>query len=190
MGTSKCGWKRKIGWSFFLQQVTYDPENQILKIEKNTWIYYHFTHLDHKWQSYDVYFLRYRVGQTEFFVILHHFWHFHPPNNLKNQNFEKMKYPPGDIIILHMCTINDNHDVWFLRSKFWKIEKKTPWGIIVLHKCTINDDHIMYRSWVMEWNGHNFLSFWTVFCHFTPQQPKKSKLKKNEKTPGDIIILE
>ena len=21
----------------------------------------------------------------------------------------------GNIIILHMCTINDNHDVWFLR---------------------------------------------------------------------------
>ena len=32
-----------------------------------------------------------------------------PPNNLKNQNFEKMKRMPGDIIILHMCTINDNH---------------------------------------------------------------------------------
>ena len=34
---------------------------------------------------------------------------FYPPNNPKNQNFEKMKKIPGDIIILHMCTINDNH---------------------------------------------------------------------------------
>ena len=32
-----------------------------------------------------------------------------PPNNPKNQNFEKMKKIPRDIIILHMCTINDNH---------------------------------------------------------------------------------
>ena len=32
-----------------------------------------------------------------------------PPNNPKNQNFEKMKKTPGDIIILHMCTVNDNH---------------------------------------------------------------------------------
>ena len=32
-----------------------------------------------------------------------------PPKNPKNQNFEKMKKMPGDIIILHMCTINDNH---------------------------------------------------------------------------------
>ena len=37
------------------------------------------------------------------------FLHFYPPNNPKNQNFEKMKKPPGDIITLHMCTINDNH---------------------------------------------------------------------------------
>ena len=37
-----------------------------------------------------------------FFVLL-------PPNNPKNQNFEKMKKLPGDITILHICTINDNH---------------------------------------------------------------------------------
>ena len=37
-----------------------------------------------------------------FFALSH-------PNNLKNQNFEKMKKNPGDIIILHMFTINDNH---------------------------------------------------------------------------------
>ena len=34
-----------------------------------------------------------------------------PPlsNNPENQNFEKMKRSPGDIVILHMCTINENH---------------------------------------------------------------------------------
>ena len=44
-----------------------------------------------------------------FFVILDHFLLFYPPNNPKNQNFEKMKKPPGDIIILHRRNINDNH---------------------------------------------------------------------------------
>ena len=34
------------------------------------------------------------------------FLHFYPHNNLKNQNFEKMKKPAGDIIILHMHTKN------------------------------------------------------------------------------------
>ena len=82
---------------------------KILKKWKNTWTYYHFTNVYHKWQSYDVWFLRYGVQQTEFFVILDHFLPFYPPNNPKNQNFEKMKKTPGDIIILHMCIINENH---------------------------------------------------------------------------------
>ena len=43
------------------------------------------------------------------------FCHFGPffslftPNNPENQSFEKMNKTPGDITILHMCTINDNH---------------------------------------------------------------------------------
>ena len=49
------------------------------------------------------------------FVILGHFLPFHPPNNLENQNFDKMKKVPEDVIILHMCTRNLNHDVSFLR---------------------------------------------------------------------------
>ena len=32
-----------------------------------------------------------------------------PPNNPQNQNFDKMKKPPGDIIILQIHTINYNH---------------------------------------------------------------------------------
>ena len=46
---------------------------------------------------------------TKFFVILDQFLPFYPSNNPKNQNFEKMKKQPGDIITLHMCTINNNH---------------------------------------------------------------------------------
>ena len=33
---------------------------------------------------------------------------FIPPRNPKNENFEKIKTRPGDIITLHMCTINKN----------------------------------------------------------------------------------
>ena len=46
---------------------------------------------------------------TEFFVILGHFLLFKPPNNLKNQKFEKMKKTPEDIITLHLHTTNDYH---------------------------------------------------------------------------------
>ena len=38
------------------------------------------------------------------------FWAFTPlATNVENQNFEKMKKTPGDIIILHMYTLNNNH---------------------------------------------------------------------------------
>ena len=46
-------------------------------------------------------------GQN-FFVLLDCFLLL-PTNNLKNQNFDKMKNGSGDIIILHMCIINDDH---------------------------------------------------------------------------------
>ena len=44
-----------------------------------------------------------------FFVTLDYFLPFYPPNNPENHNFEKLKKMPGDIIILHIYTINENH---------------------------------------------------------------------------------
>ena len=37
-------------------------------LEKKAWRYHQLTLVSHKWQSYDVWFLRYKVQQTEFFV--------------------------------------------------------------------------------------------------------------------------
>ena len=51
-----------------------------------------------------------------FFFILDHVLHFYTPNNPNNQNFGKIRKTFSIIIILHKCTINDNHrHVWFLR---------------------------------------------------------------------------
>ena len=132
-------------WHFYNPN---NPKSQHWKNQKTTWRYYHFTHEQHKWQSYHVWSLRYGVWQTEFFVILDRFLPFYPTNNAKNQNFEKMKKPPGDIIILHICTINDNY--------------------------------MMYGSWHMKHHREN-LSFWTVFCRFTPLITQKIKILKNWK---------
>ena len=64
----------------------------------------------------------------------------------------------------------------------WKIKiltlKKTPGDIIILHICTTNDNHMMYGSWDMECDRHNFLSFWTVFC---PMDPENENFLKNGK---------
>ena len=70
--------------------------------------YYHFTHVYHKWWSYDVWLLRNWAQQIELFAILDHFLLFYTLKNPKNQNFQNLKKSPGDTIILHKCT--KNHD--------------------------------------------------------------------------------
>ena len=116
---------------------------------------------------------------TEFFAILGHFLPFDPPNNPKNHNFEKMKNKPGDFIILHLRTTNDNHmingswdighdwlnflsfwAIFFLmpheqpeKPQFWKNEKKptttTTGDPIILHLCTTND--VSYDVWLLRY---------------------------------------
>ena len=90
---------------FLFNPLTTNPKNQNFEKMKKKLGVIIFLHMC---TIYDVWFLRYRAQQTEFFVILDHFLHLHPPNNPKSQNFEKMKKTPGDIIILHKCTINYN----------------------------------------------------------------------------------
>ena len=70
-----------------------------------------------------------------FFFNLDCFLPFYPLNEPENQDFEKMKKAPGDIILLHMCTIND-----------------------------INYNNVMHGSWDMELVVQNFLSFWPFFA--------------------------
>ena len=197
------------------------PKIIFWKIEKSIWRYYHFTHVHHKWLS--------------FFVILDCFFALLHPSPLWTQkikilkewtpwqpqksNFEKLKKAPGDIMILKMRIYHkwQPHDVWFLsyeawqtkflvfwiischftplltqkikilkkwkntgeittrsltpqqfrKSKYWKNEKTTQ-TYCHLHMCIINDNHMMYGSWDMEHGQQNCLSFWTIFCLFTP----------------------
>ena len=106
-------------WTIFCSFTPYElKKSKFWKSKQHTWRYYHFTNAYHKWQSHDVWFLRYEMQQTEFLIILHHFLPFYPPNKPKNQNF-KIKKKPGDIIILHMCTTNDNHMMY----SFWDMNQ-------------------------------------------------------------------
>ena len=173
-------------------------KSKFWKNEEQSWRYYHFTHVYHKWRSYDLWFLRYGVWQTEVFVILDHFLPFYPPNNLENQSFEKIKNNLGDIIILHMCIINNNHMIyssWDMECdrqnflSFWaifypfthltirkiKVLKKleNPGDIIILQMCTINEIHMMYASWGMERNRQNLPKNQSF------EKMKKTKNKKN-----------
>ena len=116
---------------------------KIVKKRKNTWRYYHFTHVYHKWRSY-VRFLRYGADRQTFLSFWANYFPFTPLTT---------RY-----------------------SKFWKNEK-TSGDDIILHICTININHLLYGSWDKKHNRQNFLSFWAIFCTFTPLTWKIKVLK-------------
>ena len=151
-----------------------------------------------------IHFLRYGVRQNflSFWAIFCHFTP--PPDDPENQNFQKKKMP-GDIILsyTHVYHKGKSYDIWFLKYKVKQTEIchfvlffalsaltnqkikilkliKTPGDIIILHICTINGYHMMYGSRDMEHDRQKFLSFWTMFCPFTPNGPRKLKFCKNE----------
>ena len=134
----------------------------------------------------------------------------------KKKKKKRRRKPPEDIVVLQMCTINDNHIMYgsgdmecngqnFLSfstvfysftplkklKPFEKFKKKTLGDIIIFHKSTKNHDHMLYCSWDMVRNGCKcYFSFWAIFCIFTPLRAQKIKiLKRRKKAPGDIIIL-
>ena len=76
---------------FFALLLPNNPKNQNFENMKKTLEIHHLTEIHNKWQSYDVWLMKYEVWQTKLFVILGHFLHFYLSNNPKNQNFEKMK---------------------------------------------------------------------------------------------------
>ena len=109
----ECDRKKK----FFFILIIFCPFTTLtLKIKifkkwkkKNTRIYHHFIQVYHKWQSYNIWFLRYEVWQTEFFVILGHALPFYPIttqniNILKKQKKQKKKKKktPGDMWVPHL----------------------------------------------------------------------------------------
>ena len=76
------------------------------------------------------------------------------------------------------------------KIKMLKNRKKGPGDIIISHKCTKNHDNMLHCSWDVEHDRFNYFSFWAIFCPFTYLTALKIKIKKkNEKKPGDIIIL-
>ena len=168
-----------------------NPENKNFKFGKNTWRYYHFTHLYHKWQSYNYGSWDMEHNRKNFLS----FWTiFCPFNTQKVKILNKWKKTPEDIIILQTCTKNNSHmmygswnmecngqissSFWTIFCPFthlttWKIKilnkmKKMPRYIIISHRCTINDNHMMYGSWYTECNKQNFLSFGPLFALLPP----------------------
>ena len=107
-------------------------------------------------------FLRYKLQRTELFFFFCNFLPFDSPNNPKKSKFWKTKLP-RDIIILHLCTTNENHMMY------------GSWDT----KCNRQ-------------NCFHFGLYFSLFTHLTVQKMKNSKKwkkKQQKKKPVDIIIL-
>ena len=132
-----------------------------------------------------------KVAHTSEFSFGVHWWIL---KKWKNQILEKMKKIAGDIIILHMCTKNENHmrysscdtkwDIIFwhfgpffafltastLTTQKNKILKKWKKHLEMssFQTCaTKKHDHMMYAYSDMKClQRHNFLSFQATFCFF------------------------
>ena len=68
---------------------------------------------------YEVWFMRYKGRETDFFVSFGPFLALWPSNKPKKSKFEKMKTTPGYIIILHLCTTNKI--IWCMVSEIWNV---------------------------------------------------------------------
>ena len=88
---------------------------KIYKKWKKPLRYQHFTIIlpvYHKWQSYDIWFLRNQHQQTDFLSSWAISCPFMPVTAQKNRNIKKILKTPGDIIILYKCTKNHDHKLY------------------------------------------------------------------------------
>ena len=89
------------------------PKFKTWKNLKNAWRYCLFTHVHNKWR-YDAWFLRYKMRQIKFFVILGHFLPFDPRNNPRNQNFEKKMKKNWLEILLFYTFVPQMTIIWYM----------------------------------------------------------------------------
>ena len=140
------------------------------------------------------------------------FLQFYLCNNPKDQNFEKLKKRLGDIIISHMCTINDNQMImvpkilrvtdFFILDHFLPFYPLTTQNIKLLEKLKKHLEilsfyihvpkirticytvpEIQHMTDVITFYFELFLPF------YPPKNQKNENLKNMKKIPGDIIIL-
>ena len=138
------------------------------------------------------------MQRTKFIVILGHFFlPFDPPNNPKSEKFEKIKKMAEDIIILHLCTTKDNHNVWFLIYQAWQTEFFVILGyfqkIQILKKWKKLLEMFSFTQVYHKWQSYDiwflryqlqqtdiFGHFWPFFALLPPKNENITKLKKKK----------
>ena len=99
------------------------PKIKILKIKYKKMpgdIILLYIHVYHIWRSYAIWFWNIRCDRQKLLSFWVIFCPFSPVTTRKIKILI-LKKKPGDITILHFCTINDNHMmyIWFLRYEAW-----------------------------------------------------------------------
>ena len=138
-----------------------------------------------KIMMYSFWDVRQNKGFLSFWAI---FLHFDTSNNPKNQNFEKLKKMPADIIILHLCTLQmtiiwcmveiwsmtDRHFCHFglfsahpnnLENKNFEKMKKAPGDISFYTSLPWQSYDVWFWRYEVQ---QNFLSFWAIFNALLP----------------------
>ena len=110
----------------------------------------------HKWQSYDIWFLRYELQQTDFFVILGHFLPFYPRNRPKNKISKKKKR----------------------KKKAWRYHHFTQVIPKIMIMC-----YTVPEIWYVTDVIFSF-HFGKFFALLPPNSPKNENFKKMKKTTG------
>ena len=141
-----------------------------------------------------------------FFLILGHFLSFTQLLTPKIKLWKKYKKTPGNIIFLHMCTMNEDHMMygsWDIRQdgynfwsfwtifflltpppplttqkiKFWKNENNSWRYHYVTLLCHWWQS---YDVWFLRYWARQiiFWSFWTILCLFTPLKPENQNFGK------------
>ena len=122
----------------------------------------------HKWQSCEVWFLRYEAWRTHFFVIM------------KNRNVKTLKKTPGDIIILHKCTQNHDHMLYYSLDivcnrfnyfSFWAIfclfTSLEAWKLKIKKKKKMPGDNITLQLEIS--SPYNSVAKIMVICYTVPE---------------------
>ena len=97
-----------------------NPENQNFeKMKKNIWRYHHFTQVYCKWQSYDLWLLRYEAQQTEFFLIWAIFCPFTPLSTQKIKILKKRK--KSREILSFSTSVPQMTIIWYMVPEIWSV---------------------------------------------------------------------
>ena len=102
-------------WPFYPTNKPKQQNFEKRKKKKKPWRYYHLTFVYHKWQSYDVWFLRYGVQQAKSFLILDHFLSFYWKIKILKKKAWSHQLTP----VYHKW---QSYDVWSLRYKVQRTE--------------------------------------------------------------------